>query len=203
LHACAVAICERHGGEVPDDVVALEALPGIGTYTARAVAAFAFGKRVPVVDTNVRRVLARLLDGVAAPGTASTVRDLTLAEALLPRTPARAARCSVALMELGALVCTARRPDCGRCPVADRCAWLAAGAPAGSGPTARTQRFAGSDRQVRGLLLDVLRTSRAPVPKAALELAWADVVQRERALDSLVVDGLVDPLPDGRFALPS
>ncbi len=203
LHACAVAICERHGGQVPDDVAALEALPGIGTYTARAVAAFAFGRRVPVVDTNVRRVLARLIDGAAAPGTASTARDLAIAEALLPTKPARAARCSAALMELGALVCTARRPDCGRCPVADRCAWLAAGAPPHAGPAARTQRFAGTDRQVRGRLLDVLRAVPEPVTRAALDLAWPEPVQRARALDSLVVDGLVEPLPDGRFALPS
>jgi A/G-specific adenine glycosylase len=202
LHACAIEICARHGGQVPADVDALAALPGIGAYTARAVAAFAFGQRVPVVDTNVRRVLARLVCGAAQAGPPSTARDLAAAAAVLPEPPALAARCSVALMELGALVCTARAPACDRCPVAGRCAWLAAGSPPNRGPTTRSQRFAGTDRQVRGLLLDVLRADSAPVTKPALDLAWPDALQRDRALDSLVADGLVDPLPDGRYALP-
>ena len=107
-----------------------------------------------------------------------------------------------ALMELGALVCTARSPRCPSCPLADRCAWRAAGAPEHTGHAARRQRFAGTDRQVRGLLLDVLRGADDPVERAALDVVWPDPVQRERALDALVVDGLVDPRPDGRFALP-
>lgn len=203
LHACAVAIDERHGGLVPDDVDALLALPGVGTYTARAVAAFAYRQRQPVVDTNVRRVVARLVEGVAQAGPPSSARDLAAVEALLPSEPERAARFSVAVMELGALVCTARNPRCGECPVAELCAWLHAGAPAFDGPVARAQRFAGTDRQVRGLLLDVLRASAHPVAKPALDVVWTDPAQRERALDSLVVDGLVDPLPDGRYALPA
>jgi A/G-specific adenine glycosylase len=203
LHACATAIRDRHGGEVPAEVDELLALPGVGAYTARAVAAFAFGQRVPVVDTNVRRVAARAVAGQAEAGPPSTVRDLAAVEALLPDPPTVAARFSVALMELGALVCTARTPRCGACPIADRCAWLRAGSPPYSGPSARPQRFTGTDRQVRGRLLGVLRGSAAPVGKAALDLVWADPVQRERALDSLVADGLIDPLPDGRYALPS
>ena len=202
LHACAVEICAHHDGQVPADVAALSTLPGVGAYTARAVAAFAFGQRVPVVDTNVRRVLARLVDGAAQAGPPSTPRDLAAAEAVLPDRPAMAIRCSVALMELGALVCTARVPACDRCPVAERCAWLAAGSPPYRGPAIRSQRFVGTDRQVRGLLLDVLRADAGPVAKPALDLAWPDARQRERALDSLVADGLVDPLPDGRYALP-
>jgi A/G-specific adenine glycosylase len=105
-------------------------------------------------------------------------------------------------MELGALICVARSPRCASCPLVGRCAWVRAGSPAYAGPTARPQRFTGTDRQVRGRLLEVLRSSPAPVGKGALDLVWRDPVQRERALDSLVADGLIDPLPDGRYALP-
>jgi A/G-specific adenine glycosylase len=114
-----------------------------------------------------------------------------------------AARFSAALMELGALVCTARAPRCGACPIAARCAWRLAGSPAYEGPVSRPQRFAGTDRQVRGLLLDVLRAGAGPVSRAALDAVWAEPVQRDRALGTLIADGLIDPLPDGRFALPA
>jgi len=105
-------------------------------------------------------------------------------------------------MELGALVCTARTPRCADCPVVASCAWRAAGRPPYEGPTKRPQRFAGTDRQVRGLLLDVLRSADGPVPAADLDAVWSLDAQRARALDGLVADGLVDPLPDGTFALP-
>jgi len=203
LHACAVAIRDRFAGDVPADVDDLLTLPGVGAYTARAVAAFAFGRRAPVVDTNVRRVVARMVDGQGAAGPPSTVRDLAAVEALLPAEPATAARFSVAVMELGALVCVARRPRCEQCPVAATCAWRAAGYPAYDRPTVRPQRFAGTDRQVRGLLMAVLREASGPVTQPRLDAVWGDPVQRQRALDSLVVDGLVDPLPDGRYALPA
>ena len=202
LHAGAVVLVSRHGGEVPASVEALLELPGVGSYTARAVAVFAFGQRQPVVDTNVRRVVARAFTGQAEPGPPSVSHDLAAVEALLPSAPAVAARASVALMELGALVCTARTPHCGECPLRSTCAWRLAGAPPYRGPTVRPQRFAGTDRQVRGLLLDVLRASPAPVEAAALDVVWPDAGQRGRALDALIVDGLIDPLPDGRYALP-
>ncbi|WP_375493293.1 A/G-specific adenine glycosylase [uncultured Jatrophihabitans sp.] len=202
LCECAVQVRDRFAGELPDDVDTLLTLPGVGAYTARAVAAFAFGARVPVVDTNVRRVVARAVDGAAQAGPPAVTRDLAAVERLLPAAPARAARVSVALMELGALVCTARAPRCAQCPLRSRCAWQRAGAPAWSGPVARTQRFAGTDREVRGRLMAVLRDAEGPVAKDALDLVWRDDVQRERALDSLAVDGLVDPRPDGTYALP-
>ena len=203
LHACAVAVRDRFGGVVPAEVETLLTLPGVGEYTARAVAAFAFGRRVPVVDTNVRRVGARAVGGAGAAGPPSVTRDLAAVEALLPPDPATAARFSVALMELGALVCVARQPRCEQCPLAGSCAWRAAGYPAYDGPVTRPQRFAGTDRQVRGLLMAVLREAPGPVAQPSLDAVWADPVQRQRALDSLVVDGLVDPLPDGRYALPA
>jgi A/G-specific adenine glycosylase len=202
LHACAQALVERHGGGVPADVDALLALPGVGAYTARAVAAFAYGQRVPVVDTNVRRVVARAVGGAAEPGPPSTTRDLAAVEALLPREPARAARFSVAVMELGALVCTARAPRCADCPLRTACAWRLAGCPPYAGPVKRPQAFAGTDRQVRGLLMAVLRDAHGPVPQHALDIVWPDRVQRARALDGLVADGLVDPVEDGSYALP-
>ncbi len=202
LREAAVAITERHGGVVPDAVPALEALPGIGTYTARAVACFGHGQQQPVVDTNVRRVVARLVHGRAEAGNARAT-DLTDIAGLTPSDPSRAVRFSVAAMELGALVCVAGAPRCGACPVRDSCAWRLAGSPPAEGPPRRVQKFAGTDRQVRGRLLDVLRAAHAPVDAAALAAAWDDAVQRGRCLDSLLTDGLVEQTPDGRFTLPT
>ena len=202
LHAAAAAVAAEHGDVVPDDVDTLLALPGVGVYTARAVAAFAYGRRCPVVDTNVRRVVARAVHGRAEAGAAAT-RDLAETEALLPPDAASAATMSAALMELGATVCVARGPRCGDCPVADRCAWQHAGRPAHDGPAKPVQRWAGTDRQVRGRLLEVLRRATGPVNAAALDAAWTtDAAQRGRCLDSLLVDGLVEQTADGRFALP-
>jgi A/G-specific adenine glycosylase len=203
LHECAREITSRFAGVVPPDVADLESLPGIGSYTARAVAVFAYGDRHPVVDTNVRRVVARAVLGQGEAGPPAAARDHATVAALLPEDPPRAARVSIALMELGALVCTSRTPRCADCPLATTCAWRLAGSPPYEGRAVRPQRFAGTDRQVRGLLLDVLRAAEGPVPRQALDAVWPDDVQRERSLDGLVVDGLLDPLPDGRFALPS
>ena len=202
LREAAVAVVERHAGVVPDDVVALEALPGVGTYTARAVACFGYGQAQPVVDTNVRRVVTRLLHGRAQAGNARAA-DLDDVRALTPTDPERAVRFSVAAMELGALVCVAGAPRCGVCPVRDRCAWRLAGFPPDEGPPRRVQKFAGTDRQVRGRLLDVLRAAHHPVTAAELDTAWDDAVQRSRCLDSLLADGLVEQTTDGRFRLPS
>jgi A/G-specific adenine glycosylase len=206
LHETATIVTARHGGIVPDDIDALRALPGVGSYTAAAVASFAFGQRHAVLDTNVRRVLARLVAGQPRPRGTPSPAERRMAESLLPAEPAVAARWSVAVMELGALVCTAASPRCADCPVADRCAWLAAGrpvAPDGAGPSGgRTQRYDGTDRQCRGRLLAVLRDSASPATQAELDEVWPDPAQLARALDGLVTDGLVDPLPDGRYALP-
>jgi A/G-specific adenine glycosylase len=202
LRECAIAVRDRFDGRLPDDVDTLLTLPGVGPYTARAVCAFAFGQRRPVVDTNVRRVVTRLVCGEAT-APPSTGRDLAAVEALLPAEEATAARFSAALMELGATVCRPARPDCARCPVTDACAWRAAGYPPDTGPTAPSQRYAGTDRQARGRLLDVLRANPEPVEAAELDLAWPDHAQRRRALDSLIADGLIDSLYDGRYALPA
>ena len=174
LHETATILTTRHGGRVPADLDDLLALPGIGSYTAAAVASFAFGQRHAVLDTNVRRVLARLLAGQPVAAVTPSVAERRLAESLLPAEPAVAARWSVAVMELGALVCTAASPRCGACPVARDCAWLAAGRPAGPAEGAgiegtarrRTQKYEGTDRQCRGRLLAVLRAAGDPVRRA-------------------------------------
>ncbi|WP_110180471.1 A/G-specific adenine glycosylase [Nocardioides solisilvae] len=202
LHAAATAIVERHDGEVPADRDELLALPGVGDYTAAAVAAFAFGRRVAVLDTNVRRVHQRVLRGAEFPPDAVRAHERRDAELLLPDDPPTAATWSVAVMELGALVCTARAPRCGECPVADLCAWRAAGHPAYDGPPRRGQAWEGTDRQCRGRLLAVLREAHGPVHRSALDRAWPDPVQRGRCLAGLVADGLAVPAgPDG-YALP-
>ena len=201
LHASARQIVTDFDGEVPSSVQELESLPGVGAYTARAIAAFAFGARTPVVDTNVARVMARAVYGKAQAGPSVVATDRDSMEALLPPDPATAALFSVAVMELGALVCRAGTPSCPDCPVRVDCAWQRAGAPAYTGPRRAAQRFEGTDRQVRGRLLDILRASTAPVEAEELHGASTDVLQQNRALRSLLADGLIEQLSDGRFVL--
>ncbi|MBM6401292.1 A/G-specific adenine glycosylase [Phycicoccus sp. MQZ13P-5] len=204
LREAAVVVVERHGGELPPDEEALRALPGVGTYTAAAVAAFAFGRRSVVVDTNVRRVLARAVEGRALASPSLTAAETRLAASLVPDDPATSAVWNVAVMELGALVCRARTPECGACPLADVCAWVAAGSPPDDGPPRRGQAWHGTDRQVRGALVQVLREGEHPVPRPLLEDevltrlgldARQHAAQVERCLASLVEDGLVEPVP--------
>jgi len=201
LHATAELLVQQHGGEVPASTAALRALPGVGSYTAAAVASFAFGQRQAVLDTNVRRVLARLVSGRPEPAPAASAAEHRLAEALLPDDGRRAARWSVAVMELGALVCTARRPDCAACPVAGKCRWRASGSPPGQARR-RAPRYEGSDRQCRGAILAALRAAAGPLPADALTAAWDDTGQRARALAALLADGLVTERPDGAVSLP-
>jgi A/G-specific adenine glycosylase len=139
---------------------------------------------------------------VEYPAASPTRAELVRAEALVPATPERARTWSVAVMELGALVCTARTARCDQCPLLDVCAWRLAGHPAHTGPPRRGQSWHGTDRQLRGRLLAALRSSPEPVPRFVLEALSDDVVQRERCLDSLVADGLVEPLDEDLFALP-
>jgi len=202
LHQTAGVLVDRHGGEVPQDLVALRALPGVGDYTAAAIASFAFGARQVVLDTNVRRVLARLARGEAAAAPSVTAADRSLAEAFLPAEPGIAARWAVASMELGALVCTARSPRCAACPVQTWCRWHAAGRPPAADRTGCRQAYGGTDRQCRGALLAVLRTRVDPVPASELSAAWPDQAQQARSLASLRHDGLVEQVADASYALP-
>jgi A/G-specific adenine glycosylase len=201
LHASAGLIVSRHGGEVPACADQLRALPGVGSYTAAAVASFAFGQRHAVLDINVRRVLARLVSGESQPRRAQSAAELSLAESLLPADGRSAARWSVGVMEVGALICTATRPHCPECPLEQLCAWRACGlAPA---PVARAApAYQGSDRQCRGRIMALLRAADGPVLAGTLTSAWDDSGQRARSLAALIADGLVARCADGRLALP-
>ena len=222
LHGAAVAIERDHGGTVPSDYAELLSLPGVGSYTAAAVAAFAFGRRETVVDTNIRRVHARLFSGAALPAPALTAAEMRLAAELLPSDAGSSVRWNASVMELGALVCTARAPKCPACPVRDRCAWLAAGEPAPA-YTPKGQAWHGTDRQVRGGVMAVLRLADAPVPAEMFQQAPADLgfeaagigvplaalhrlncapEQLERALAGLLEDGLAE-LHQGGYRLPA
>lgn len=208
LHEAASAMVARHGGEVPGSIEELLALPGVGPYTAAAVACFAFGIPSPVIDTNVRRVLVRVFQGRQFPAAALTAAERDLATAALPGDPELANIWNVAAMELGALVCTARAPRCSACPVAGQCAWLRAGSPAHEGPARTGQPYAGTDRQARGAMLAVLRAhSGDEVPVETLLAAWptdgaGDPDQGDRALASLITDGLVERTATGAIRLP-
>jgi A/G-specific adenine glycosylase len=203
LHAAAVAIVARHGGDVPDTPAELLALPGLGTYTAAAVSCFAFGQRTTVVDTNVRRVFARVVRGMGQAAPTLTRAEMDLATTMLPEATDQARTWAVAVMEMGALVCLARSPQCQACPVSDLCAWQRANQPTYEGPVRRAQSWQGTDRQCRGAILAVCRTTRAPVSEAEVGAAWsADDTQRQRCLDSLIADGLVESMFGGRFRLP-
>jgi A/G-specific adenine glycosylase len=225
LHAAATAIVENHGGEVPAGYADLFGLPGVGSYTAAAIASFAFDAPETVVDTNVRRVHARLVAGEALPAPSLTAAEMRLAHALMPG-PGGAKVWNAAVMELGALVCTARSPKCGQCPVLDECAWVAAGRPEPR-HVPRGQAWAGTDRQVRGAMMAVLRKATAPVLPGLL-LGSVDLVaagdaahpgsirkelgrlqalnagdeQLARCLDGLLADGLAEASAAG-VALPA
>jgi A/G-specific adenine glycosylase len=202
LHESAEIITARHAGVVPKSIDDLRALPGVGSYTAAAIAAFAYGRRHAVLDTNVRRVLARLMSGTQYPPTSLTAAEQSLAESLLPpEQHRRAATWSVSLMELGALICTSTHPSCTTCPLAASCSWRLNGSPVGAAPR-RSQPYTGSDRQLRGRLLAVLRDADAPVPQSAFDGIWPDKDKLNKILEALIADGLATRLPTGLLGLP-
>lgn len=200
LQECARIVATEHGGVVPADPAELEKLPGIGVYTAAAVAVFHYGRRHAVVDTNVRRVVARL-GGQSDAGTATTKADLAAAASLLPEDAPTAARVSVALMELGALVCTARKPECGTCPVSDACGFSGQEVPAG--PSRKRQRYKGTNRHVRGEVMALLRDADEPVERARIDAVWPDARMLDEAVSQLIAEGLIGTDESGRFELPS
>ncbi|MGA1783826.1 MAG: A/G-specific adenine glycosylase [Pontimonas sp.] len=194
LHRTAQIVSSEFGGELPRDINELLALPGIGDYTARAIACFAYNQPHPVVDTNVKRVIARVVDGVAAAGHWSIRQGLENVHQAMEADSDVDDYClnQKALMELGALICTARSPQCELCPLASACRWRALDFPLDEKVLPRTQaKYEGSDRQVRGLILSLLRDS--PGDHSAEEIAqlWHSPGQLTRALRSLIDDGLV------------
>jgi A/G-specific adenine glycosylase len=201
LHETAVAVRDRHGGVLPGTYEELLALPGVGPYTAGATAAFGFGARAVVLDVNVRRVLARVHDGADPTAAAPTVAERARAQRLLPHDARRSVAWNAAVMELGALVCTARSPRCGGCPLRAGCAW-AADPPAPRPRTTRPQAWHGTDRQVRGRMMTLLRDAVAPVGRDRLLAVCDDDAQARRCLDALVADGLAEAAPGG-YRLPA
>ena len=190
LHSCAVTIATEHDGVVPNSYDELVALPGIGDYTASAVVSFAFGGSATVLDTNVRRLIARAESGIANCPTSVTRAERIVADALVPDEDARAAKWAVASMELGALVCTARSPQCEVCPIRDGCRWVIDGRP-DNAPARRGQPWKGTDRQCRGVIMDVVRNSPRGVKVQMALSAWPEPDQASRCLESLLDDGLV------------
>ena len=180
LKACAAAIVEKHGGEVPLSLKELTLLPGVGTYTASALLAFRHGIRVPVLDTNVRRALVRFLDGREfPPHTTPSKAETMRADAILPEDGRHAAEVSLSLMEFGALVCTQLSPSCDECTIHEHCAWALAGYPKDEKrPT--PQPYAGTDRQARGRIMKALRTA---------HFEGTDGLTKRKVLDAARIDG--------------
>ncbi|QOL35334.1 A/G-specific adenine glycosylase [Bifidobacterium lemurum] len=225
LQECAQAVSERYADELPRTYERLVALPGIGDYTASAVMSFAYGKRVAVIDTNIRRVLSRVFLGKESMGGAASAAERALANTVLPQDPSASVMWNQAVMELGAVVCAAKKPLCERCPIAGECLFLESGLPGlGEKRTRPRQRFQGTDRQVRGIVLNALRglssehassqprttaaASRAhaaaprSLPREQVESLWKDHVQLDSCIASLDEDGLIEILPDGSLRLP-
>lgn len=195
LQQAAVAITGDHGGDVPEDEDSLRSLPGVGSYTAAAVLAFAHRRRSLVLDVNVRRVLARLDGGVEHPARHETASERKRAWHWVPENDSDAAHWSAAAMELGATLCTARQPRCRECPVAKHCTWVALGRPAWEGPPRVGQTWDGTDRQCRGRIMAALRSATSPVPLT--DVVWADGAQRLRCAESLIADGLAERTASG------
>ena len=237
LQECAQQVAGQYADRLPRDYDQLVALPGIGDYTASAVMSFAYGERIAVIDTNIRRVLSRVFLGRESTGGAASLEDRQLAWQVLPndegtevvdaqdsggqedsgrlgstdpqirsaawREPP-SARWNQAVMELGATVCIARKPACDICPLAGHCRFLKAGLPGlGAGRTRPRQRFAGTDRQVRGAILQALRrASGAPVARKDLKPLCDDEIRLDRCVASLDEDGLLEIGQDGSLSLP-
>ena len=233
LQECARQVAGQYADRLPRDYDQLVALPGIGDYTASAVMSFAYGERIAVIDTNIRRVLSRVFLGRESKGGAASREERQLAWQVLPededpeasdhrvngddrletadpqirsaawREPP-SARWNQAVMELGATVCVARKPACDICPLAGHCRFLKAGLPGlGSGRTRPRQRFAGTDRQIRGSILQALRqASGAPVFRKDLKPLCDDEIRLDRCIASLDEDGLLEIGQDGRLSLP-
>lgn len=206
LQECARVVAQTCGDMLPRTYDELTALPGIGDYTASAVMSFAYGERATVIDTNIRRVLSRILLGEESRGGAASKAERALAERVLPHDAAASVLWNQSVMELGALVCTAKSPGCDTCPVRDDCMFLAAGRPGlGERRTRPRQRFAGTDRQVRGIVLDALRhlpSEASALDRAAAHALWADRAQLDACIAGLDDDGLIEILPDGSLRLP-
>jgi len=198
LHECAKVISAKHNGRIPETQSELRELPGVGDYTSAAIIAFAFDGRSLVLDINIRRVFARAIDGIEVPPSAPTKSERIEREKLIPTKNPHV--WAAATMELGALICTAKKPKCGQCPLADQCIWRSLDYPVSNQPK-RTQSWHGTDRQCRGVIVQALRENPALKKKEILQL-WDVPSQVEKALLTLLEDGLVVEQKGQRFSLP-
>ena len=198
LHECAKVISEKYRGRIPDTQSELRELPGIGDYTSAAIIAFAFEGRSLVLDINIRRVFARVIDGVEVPTAAPTKSERQEREKLIPSKDPHV--WAAATMELGALICTAKNPKCGQCPLADQCIWRSLDYPLSDQPK-RIQSWHGTDRQCRGVIVQALRENPALSKKQIMQL-WDVPSQVEKALLTLLEDGLLVEQKGQRFSLP-
>lgn len=204
LRECAIALCERHGGDVPQSREELLALPGIGEYTADAILTFAYHRHCVLLDTNIRRVLARL-QGHAYPPPSLRKSEREYAASLVPSDNESASQWNGAIMELGSLVCTASKPRCGECPLSPWCAWLKQGKPENVQRKA-SQGFKGTHREARGKIMAVLREagrsgSGAVTVRSLRELSGLPEERFSPALSSLITDALVEKTSKG-YRLP-
>ena len=198
LHECAKVISTQYKGRIPDTQSELRELPGIGDYTSAAIIAFAFDGRSLVLDINIRRLFARVIDGVEVPTAAPTKSERQDREKLIPAKNPHV--WAAATMELGALICTAKNPKCGQCPLADQCIWRSLDFPLSDQPK-RTQSWHGTDRQCRGVIVQALRENPSLAKKEIMQL-WDVPSQVEKALLTLLEDGLLVEQKGQRFSLP-
>ena len=198
LHAAAQIIAEDFNNEVPADEITLQLLPGIGQYTAAAIAAFAFEQRTLVMDVNIRRLLTRLIDGNEHPRPAPTTRERAARLTLMPQKNAHV--WAAATMELGAIVCTSSNPKCELCPVIAACNWRKNGYPK-TDLIRKSQDWHGTDRKCRGTIVQALRENES-LTESAIKKLWPDESQVEKALKTLIADQLIQSLPRARYRLP-
>jgi A/G-specific adenine glycosylase len=198
LHAAAQLIAEDFNNEVPEDLETLKTLPGIGEYTAAAIAAFAFDQRTLVMDVNIRRVLTRVIDGNEHPKPSPTSREKARRLTLLPEKNAHI--WAAATMELGAIVCTSKNPKCELCPVISACNWRKNGYPK-SDLIRKSQDWHGTDRKCRGTIVQALRENES-LTENAIKKLWPEESQVEKALKTLQEDLLIEAISRNRFRLP-
>jgi A/G-specific adenine glycosylase len=188
LHEAATIIATQHNNQVPKNIEDLRKLPGVGEYTAAAIMAFAHKEKSLVLDVNIRRLFSRALDGKEFPPLHITNVERETRKNLIPK---EAHNWAAATMELGALMCTAAKPLCEQCPIANQCLWRANGYPKSEIKKKPTQKWHGTDRQCRGTIIEHLRSNQSTT-KAKLETLWNEQSQLEKCLETLIQDGLIE-----------
>lgn len=202
LHQSAQIIATKFDNRVPQTFSQLIELPGIGEYTANAILAFAFDQPTLVVDVNVRRVISRAWLGQAHPANSLSAVERVFAQSLIPKNLRRAPVWAAASMELGALICTAKNPLCGQCPLRTTCVWFSLGQPGNSDKPRPQTKYEGSDRQERGRILRALRSSDEAIPVQKLRADGSDHLQFDRALKSLIAEKLIVHVTPAKVSLP-